>query len=53
MSEQLKFFKGLEEDLPQGSSIIIGALYHCTDTKNTYIGTNKGLELWASGTSVR
>ena len=52
MSEQLKFYKGLEGDLPVGSNIIIGALYHCTDTKNTYLGTSSGLELWASGTSV-
>ena len=37
MSEQLKFYKGVEKDLPK-SGIEIGALYHCTDTKNTYIG---------------
>jgi hypothetical protein len=37
MSEQLKFYKGLEKDLPT-SRIEIGALYHCTDTGNTYRG---------------
>lgn len=36
--ENLKFYKGLEKDLPAGSAIEIGALYHCTDTGNTYIG---------------
>lgn len=39
MSEQLKFYKGIEANLPT-SGIEIGALYHCTDTGNTYIGTS-------------
>lgn len=40
MSEQLKFYKGLEEDLPI-SNIEIGALYHCEDTGNTYRGISE------------
>ena len=36
--EQLKFYKGLESKLPTGNAIEIGALYHCTDTNNTYLG---------------
>jgi hypothetical protein len=38
MSEKLKFFKGIEADLP--SSLIPGAIYHCTDTGNTYLATS-------------
>lgn len=48
MSEQIKFYKGLEENLPTGKAtddngliidpIEVGALYHCTDTGNTYRG---------------
>lgn len=36
MSEQLKFFKGLETNLPT-SGLVKGGIYHCTDTGNTYI----------------
>lgn len=39
MSENLYFYKGLESNLPK-SNIKTGALYHCTDTGNTYIGTS-------------
>lgn len=39
--EQLKFFKGKEEDLLKKTDIEAGAIYHCTDTKNTYLGTNQ------------
>ena len=42
--ENLKFYKGLEKDLPAGSAIEIGALYHCTDTGNTYIGIENNNE---------
>lgn len=48
MSEQIKFYKGLETNLPTGRAtdenglitdpIEVGALYHCTDTGNTYRG---------------
>ena len=38
MSEQLKFFKGFETNLPQRDQIQVGALYHCVDTNNTYLG---------------
>ena len=38
MSEQLKFYKGLESKLPAAEDIQIGALYHCIDTNNTYLG---------------
>ena len=36
MSEQLKFFKGNETNLP--AEVEQGALYHCEDTGNTYLG---------------
>ena len=53
MSENLYFYKGLEEALPK-NNIKTGALYHCTDTKNTYIGkSGNKLELWSSGTSYQ
>lgn len=39
--EQLKFFKGKEEDLLKKTDIEAGAIYHCTDTKNTYLGTSQ------------
>ena len=37
MSEKLKFYKGLEENLVN-ITIEPGAIYHCIDTGNTYIG---------------
>jgi hypothetical protein len=53
MSENLYFYKGLESNLPK-SGIIIGGLYHCTDTKNTYIGiSTTKMELWANGAIKR
>lgn len=53
MSENLDFYKGLESNLPK-SGIVIGALYHCTDTKNTYIGVSTTkMELWANGAIKR
>lgn len=39
--EQLKFFKGKEEDLLKKTDIEAGAIYHCIDTKNTYLGTDQ------------
>jgi hypothetical protein len=39
MSEQLKFYKGMENALPEKANIEKGALYHCIDTNNTYLGT--------------
>jgi hypothetical protein len=48
LSEQLKFYKGIETDLPK-SGIEIGALYHCIDTGNTYRGISETeLELFSS-----
>jgi hypothetical protein len=38
MSENLKFYKGLEKDLAQIIRIEPGAIYHCVDTGNTYLG---------------
>jgi hypothetical protein len=50
-TEQLYFYKGSEANLPK-SGIKVGALYHCTDTKNTYIGKpGNTMELWSSATS--
>lgn len=49
MNEQIKFYKGLESNLPT-SEIEIGALYHCTDTKNTYIGISATkLQIFSTG----
>lgn len=36
----LKFLKGLEKNLP--TTLELGAVYHCTDTGNTYMGINNG-----------
>lgn len=36
MSEQLRFFKGNEENLPE--IIEESSIYHCEDTGNTYLG---------------
>ena len=48
MNEKLKFYKGFESDLPK-DNIEPGALYHCTDTGNTYRGTDtNALELFSS-----
>ena len=48
MSEQIKFYKGSEANLPT-SGIEIGALYHCEDTGNTYRGISATeLELFSS-----
>ena len=48
MNEQLKFYKGFESDLPK-DNIEPGVLYHCTDTGNTYRGTDiNTLELFSS-----
>ena len=50
MSEQIKFYKGMESDLPARGAIEIGALYHCVDTNNTYLGVlNPFIELEYSG----
>lgn len=38
MSEQLKFYKGNESNLP--SVLETGAIYHCLDTGNTYLATS-------------
>ena len=53
MSEQIKFFKGEEKDLPK-SGIKQGALYYCTDTGNTYIGTSTtSLKLWSTNAAMQ
>ena len=52
MSEQLKFYKGLESALP--TTYEIGALYHCEDTGNTYlaVATNE-LTLYSTSVGVK
>ena len=53
MSENVYFYKGKEANLPK-SGIVVGGLYHCTDTKNTYIGISATkMELWANGAIKR
>lgn len=51
MNEQVKFYRGNESSLdnviPEN-----GALYHCDDTGNTYIGINGKLELYSTKTQV-
>lgn len=48
MLENLKFYKGLEANLPT-YNIEPGALYHCEDTGNTYIGiTTTEMKLYSS-----
>jgi hypothetical protein len=34
-NDKLNFFKGLEKNLPK-NNLRKGAIYHCTDTGNTY-----------------
>ena len=47
--EQLKFFKGQEEVLLEKTDIEKGAIYHCIDTKNTYLGMDQnGLSPYSS-----
>jgi hypothetical protein len=46
MSEQLKFYKGEELNLPASGEN--GAIYHCKDTKNTYLATENSMERFAS-----
>ena len=50
MSEQLKFFKGNQSNL---TNIVpeSGAIYHCEDTGNTYIGKESGLDVFSLGLS--
>lgn len=48
MSEQLKFYRGNESNL---SAVIpeAGALYHCEDTGNTYLGKeNSSLDVFST-----
>ena len=53
MPENLKFYKGLEEDLQDVSPIEIGAIYHCTDTGNTYIGISATrMQLFSTATPI-
>jgi hypothetical protein len=56
LSDNIKFLKGIEADLPKGSNIIVGALYHCVDTGNTYIGILdngvKTLELYSNVSDI-
>lgn len=48
MSEQIYFYKGTEANLPNVTKKP-GALYHCTDTGNTYLATANGkLELYSN-----
>lgn len=50
MSEQIYFFKGKEANLPK-TNIQIGGLYYCTDTGNTYIGTQTNkMQLYSTAT---
>ena len=53
---KLNFALGQEAQLPKGNNISVGTLYHCEDTRNTYIGWDGGkgpeLKLWATGKSA-
>lgn len=48
MSENLKFFKGLEMDLPVANPNNAGNIYHCEDTGNTYLSNGNSMILFAS-----
>ena len=48
MSDNLKFFKGNEADLPIANSGNAGSIYHCEDTGNTYLSNGDQMILFAS-----
>ena len=48
MSDNLKFFKGNEADLPIANSSNAGSIYHCEDTGNTYLSNGDQMVLFAS-----
>ena len=48
MSENLKFFKGSEMDLPVANPNNAGNIYHCEDTGNTYLSNGSSMILFAS-----
>lgn len=48
MSENLKFFKGLERDLPVANPSNAGNIYHCEDTGNTFLSNGNSMILFAS-----
>lgn len=48
MSENLKFFKGSEMDLPVANPSNAGNIYHCEDTGNTYLSNGNSMILFAS-----
>lgn len=48
MSDNLKFFKGNEADLPIANSSNAGSIYHCEDTGNTYLSNGDQMILFAS-----
>ena len=47
----IRFWQGLEENLPT-SNLVAGHIYHCTDTKNTYlVNSNLQYELFSRATT--
>ena len=48
MSDNLKFFKGNEADLPIANSGNAGNIYHCEDTGNTYLSNGNEMLLFSS-----
>ena len=48
MSENLKFFKGNEADLPAAAPSNAGSIYHCEDTGNTYLSNGDQMILFST-----
>ena len=53
MSEQVQFHKGTEIYLPGANIDNAGHLFHCEDTKNTYLSNNGTMELFSSAVGAR
>ena len=47
MSEQIKFYKGNESDLSNAQQVA-GGIYHCEDTKNTYLSDGTEMKYFAT-----
>lgn len=53
MNEFIKFYKGEKSGLPKPPNIEPGAMYHCIDTGETFLGISKNyLKLYSIASAV-